>query len=208
MNLKRKPELMAPAGTLEKLKAAIDFGADAVYLGGHEFSLRAGSGNFSLPEMEEGLRIAHQAGRKVYVTVNILAHNSDIDRMPGYLKELNNLGVDGLIISDPGVLLLAREHCPGIPVTISTQANVTNYQSAEFYRQQGATRLVLARELSIEEIARIKGLVPVELEVFIHGAMCLSYSGRCWLSQAMTGRMPIGECAIPPHRYALVEEKR
>lgn len=210
MNLKRKPELMAPAGTLEKLKAAIDFGADAVYLGGHEFSLRAGSGNFSLPEMEEGLRIAHQAGRKVYVTVNILAHNSDIDRMPGYLKELNNLGVDGLIISDPGVLLLAREHCPGIPVTISTQANVTNYQSAEFYRQQGATRLVLARELSIEEIARIKGLVPVELEVFIHGAMCLSYSGRCWLSQAMTGRSAnLGECAHPcRYRYALVEEKR
>lgn len=207
---RRKPELVAPAGSMEKLKAAIDFGADAVYLGGHEFGLRAGAENFSLPEMEKGLQIAHRAGRRVYVTVNIFAHNCDIDRMPAYLTELNNIGVDGLIVSDPGVLLLAREFSPDVPVTISTQANVTNYQSAEFYRRQGASRLVLARELSIEEIARIRRTVPIEVEVFIHGAMCLSYSGRCWLSQAMTGRSANrGECAHPcRYRYALVEEKR
>ncbi|MGE5543330.1 MAG: peptidase U32 family protein, partial [Bacillota bacterium] len=205
-----KPELVAPAGNLEKLKAAVDFGADAVYLGGYEFSLRAMAGNFSLPEIKEGLRIAHLAGRRVYVTVNVFAHNHDIDRLPVYLKELSKLGVDGLIISDPGVLLLAQEFSPDLPVTISTQANVTNFKSAEFYRRQGASRLVLARELSIEEIARIKQSVPIELEVFIHGAMCLSYSGRCWLSQAMTGRSAnLGECAHPcRYRYALVEEKR
>lgn len=206
----RKPELVAPAGSLEKLKAAINFGADAVYLGGHEFGLRAGADNFSLPEMEEGLQIAHRAGRRVYVTVNIFAHNCDIDRMPAYLAELNDMGVDGLIVSDPGVLLLARKFSPDLPVTISTQANVTNFQSAEFYRRQGASRLVLARELSIDEIARIRRTVPIEVEVFIHGAMCLSYSGRCWLSQAMTGRSANrGECAHPcRYRYALVEEKR
>ena len=127
--------------------------------------------------------------------------------MPAYLKELNNIGVDGLIVSDPG-LLLAREFSPDLPVTISTQANVTNFQSAEFYRQQGASRLVLARELSIDEIARIRRTVPIEVEVFVHGAMCISYSGRCWLSQAMTGRSANrGECAHPcRYRYALVEE--
>lgn len=205
-----KPELMAPAGNLEKLKAAINFGADAVYLGGHDFSLRAMSGNFSMPEMEEGLKIAHQAGRKVYVTVNIFAHNRDLHRLPTYLSELNNLGVDGLIISDPGVLLLAQEFSPDLSITISTQANITNYQSAEFYRRQGASRLVLARELSIDEIAEIKRSVPIELEVFVHGAMCLSYSGRCWLSQAMTGRSAnLGQCAHPcRYRYVLQEEKR
>ena len=160
--------------------------------------------------MEEGLRIARQAERRVYVTVNIFAHNHDIDRLPAYLRELNRLGVDGLIVSDPGVMLLAKEHSPELPVIISTQANVTNYQSAEFYRRQGATRLVLARELGIDEITRIKRSVPIELEVFIHGAMCLSYSGRCWLSQAMTGRSAnLGECAHPcRYRYVLMEEKR
>lgn len=210
MECNHRPELIAPAGNLEKLKAAIDFGADAVYLGGHEFSLRAMAANFSLPEIKEGLQIARRAGRRVYVTVNIFAHNHDIDRLPAYLAELNNLGVDGLIISDPGVMLLAQEFSPDLPVTISTQANVTNFRSAEFYRRMGATRLVLARELSIEEIARIKRSVQIELEVFIHGAMCLSYSGRCWLSQAMTGRSAnLGQCAHPcRYRYTLMEEKR
>ncbi len=210
MNILHKPELVAPAGNLEKLKAAINFGADAVYLGGHDFSLRAMSDNFSIKEMNEGLKVAHQAGRKVYITVNILAHNRDLDRLPAYLKELNEIGVDGLIISDPGVLLLAKEYSPKLPITISTQANITNYQSAEFYRRQGASRLVLARELSIAEITEIKRLVPLELEVFVHGAMCLSYSGRCWLSQAMTGRSAnLGQCAHPcRYRYVLQEEKR
>ncbi len=210
MTVLMKPELIAPAGNIEKLKAALNFGADAAYLGGQEFGLRAMSDNFSPDDMAEGVKIAHDLGRKVYVTVNILAHNRDIEKLPEYLGDLQQLQVDGLIISDPGVLLLAREHAPRLPVSISTQANVTNYMSAEFYRRQGASRIVLARELTLDEIAQIKKKVDIDVEVFIHGAMCLSYSGRCWLSQAMTGRdANQGRCAHPcRYRYVLQEEKR
>ncbi|NLB18587.1 MAG: U32 family peptidase, partial [Syntrophomonadaceae bacterium] len=205
MTVLMKPELIAPAGNIEKLKAALNFGADAAYLGGQEFGLRAMSDNFSPDDMAEGVKIAHDLGRKVYVTVNILAHNRDIEKLPEYLGDLQQLQVDGLIISDPGVLLLAREHAPRLPVSISTQANVTNYMSAEFYRRQGASRIVLARELTLDEIAQIKKKVDIDVEVFIHGAMCLSYSGRCWLSQAMTGRdANQGRCAHPcRYRYVL-----
>ncbi|MGE5403396.1 MAG: peptidase U32 family protein [Candidatus Saccharibacteria bacterium] len=207
---RRKPELVAPAGNLEKLKAALDFGADAVYIGGQKFSLRAMAGNFSFSEMELAVCLAHKTGRRVYVTVNIFAHNRDIEELGGYITDLEKLGVDGLIASDPGVVLLARETCPNIPITISTQASVSNYLSAVHYKNIGAKRIVAARELSLPELAQIKERVDIELEVFIHGAMCLSYSGRCWLSQAMVGRdANRGECAHPcRYRYHLVEEKR
>ncbi len=208
--MRPKPELVAPAGNLEKLKTAIDFGADAVYLGGQNFSLRAMADNFILEDMVLGVEYAHDRGRKVYVTVNIFAHNRDIEQLPDYLNQLERLRVDGLIVSDPGVLLLVREYAPNLPITISTQANVTNYLSADFYRRQGASRVVLARELSIQEIAVIRQKIDIDLEVFVHGAMCLSYSGRCWLSQAMTGRSANqGKCAHPcRYRYVLQEEKR
>lgn len=207
---KGHPELVAPAGNLEKLKTALNFGADAVYLGGQEYSLRAMADNFSMEDLREGLGFAHDLGRRVYVTVNILAHNRDIEALPAYLDDLAGIGVDGLIISDPGVLILAQKHCPNTPVTMSTQSNITNYLSAGFYLQQGVKRLVLARELNMGEISEIKKRVPVELEVFIHGAMCLSYSGRCWLSEALTGRdANQGLCAHPcRYQYALLEEKR
>ncbi|NLV17230.1 MAG: U32 family peptidase [Syntrophomonadaceae bacterium] len=210
MTLLAKPELVAPAGNIEKLKAALNFGADAVYLGGQEFGLRAMSDNFSPGDMAEGVKVAHGQGRRVYVTVNIFAHNRDIEMLPEYLSDLQQLQVDGLIISDPGVFLQAKEYAPSLPVTVSTQANVTNYMSAEFYRRQGASRIVLARELTLAEIAYIKEKVAVDVEVFVHGAMCLSYSGRCWLSQAMTGRdANQGLCAHPcRYRYVLQEEKR
>ncbi|MGI6412763.1 MAG: peptidase U32 family protein [Syntrophomonadaceae bacterium] len=206
----KAPELVMPAGSLEKLETAVLFGADAVYLGGKEFSLRAFAGNFTLEEIHKGVIFAHQRNKKVYITVNIFAHNRDIDQLPAYLQKLAELQVDGLIISDPGVIRLAQTYAPGVPITVSTQANVTNYQSASFYRDLGATRIVLARELSLEEIAEIKNRVDVELEVFVHGAMCVSYSGRCLLSYYMTGRSANrGACAHPcRYSYSLMEEKR
>jgi putative protease len=205
-----RPELVLPAGDLEKLKTALMFGADAVYLGGKDFSLRAFAGNLSLSEMADGLEYAHTLGKKVYVTVNILAHNQDINSMPPYLEQLQQLGVDGLIISDPGVMRLAMKYAPGLPVTISTQANVSNYESAAFYYDLGARRVVLARELTLDEIADIKRRVDIELEIFVHGAMCVSYSGRCLLSHYMTGRSANqGACAHPcRYKYSVVEEKR
>lgn len=208
-NLK-KPELVLPAGDLEKLKTAIIFGADAVYIGGKEFSLRAYAGNFSLEEMKEGLAFAHAVNRKVYVTVNILAHNRDLKRMPAYLEKLEEMGVDGIIVSDLGVLRIANRYAPSIPKTISTQANVTNVETALFYKELGAKRIVLARELTLDEIAEIKRETGVEIEVFVHGAMCVAYSGRCLLSHYMTGRSANrGECAHPcRYQYVLEEEKR
>lgn len=199
-----------PAGSLEKLKTAVDFGADAVYLGGKEFSLRAFAGNLTLSEIEAGLSYARHRHKKVYITVNVLARNQDLKALPAYLEELQKMQVDGLIISDPGVLRLARRYAPGVPITISTQANVTNYEAAAFYRDQGAGRIVLARELSLQEIAEIKARVDIEAEVFVHGAMCVSYSGRCLLSHYMTGRSAnSGACAHPcRYRYQLLEEKR
>lgn len=203
-------ELLLPAGDLEKLKTAIIFGADAVYLGGKEYSLRAAAGNLTLQEMAEGLKFAHEKGKKVYVAANIFAHNDDLHGLPAYLEHLQELQVDGMIISDPGVMRLAQQYAPAIPITISTQANITNYEAAAFYKELGASRLVLARELSLDEIVKIKEKADIELEIFIHGAMCVSYSGRCLLSHYMTGRSAnSGACAHPcRYQYYMMEEKR
>jgi putative protease len=204
------PELILPAGDLEKLKTALLFGADAVYTGGKDFNLRAFAGNLTLAEMAAGVAYAHERGKKVYVTVNILAHNRDIYNLPPYLEELQQMRVDGMIISDPGVMRLANKYAGAIPITVSTQANVSNYESAALYRDLGATRIVLARELNLDEIIAIKRRVDIELEMFVHGAMCVSYSGRCLLSHYMTGRSAnSGACAQPcRYQYSVVEEKR
>ena len=204
------PELVLPAGTLEKLKTAVLFGADAVYFAGKEFGLRAYAGNLSRAEIEEGLAFAHSRKKKAYLAVNILAHNQDMHKLPAYLEEMANLQPDGFIISDLGVLRLAQKYAPSIPLTISTQANVSNYEAASFFQDLGARRIVLARELNLGEIEEIKKKSNVEIEIFVHGAMCVSYSGRCLLSCYMTGRNANqGACAHPcRYRYALVEEKR
>ena len=206
----KKPELVAPAGNLEKAEAAFIYGADAVYLGGTEFSLRALADNFTHEQMETVVEMAHQQGKKVYVTVNIIAHNHDLPRLPAYLQELEKLGVDGLIVSDLGVMRMAVEYAPSLPITVSTQASVANYAAARAYRDLGARRIVLAREVSWDGIKEICEKADVEVEVFIHGAMCVSYSGRCLLSSFMTGRSGNrGECAHPcRYRYYLREEKR
>ncbi len=204
------PELLAPAGNLEKLITAIHYGADAVYFGGKEFSLRAKAGNFSREDMEKGAEYAHTNQAKVYVTVNILAHNRDLTGLDKYLYSLRDIGVDGLIISDPGILEKAKEYVPELPIHLSTQANVTNHASANFWSKQGAVRLNLARELSLEEIKEIKRKCNAEVEVFVHGALCISYSGRCMLSNYMTDRdANKGHCSHPcRYSYALIEEKR
>lgn len=204
------PELLAPAGNYEKLVTAVHYGADAVYLGGKEFSLRAKAGNFSSDAMRAGVEHAHKHGVQVYVTINIFAHNQDLHRLPLYLAELKEIGVDGLIISDPGVLLIAQKTVPEMSIHLSTQANVTNYGSAAFWVENGVSRLNLARELSLVEIEEIRSEVNTELEVFVHGALCISYSGRCMLSNYLTGRdANKGSCAHPCRfNYALVEEKR
>ena len=204
------PELLAPAGDMERLKIALAYGADAVYLGGKNFGLRAFSENFSPEELHEACRYAHERGRKVYVTVNMFPHNADMEALPAYLKLLGEVGCDAILVADPGVFRTAREVIPAMPVHISTQANTTNWQSALFWQEQGAERVVLARELSLEEIKEIRAKTSLELECFIHGAMCVSYSGRCLMSAYMTGREANrGECAQPCRwRYALVEEKR
>ncbi len=204
------PELLAPAGNFEKLVTAIHYGADAVYMGGKEFSLRAKAGNFSYQAMEEAVRYAHQHGVKVYITINILAHNRDFAELDSYLLQLREAAVDGLIIADPGIFLRARQCVPDIPIHLSTQANVTNGQAARFWFAQGASRLNLARELSLDEIREVRESVGGELEIFVHGALCISYSGRCMLSNYMTGRdANKGSCAHPcRYSYSLVEEKR
>lgn len=204
------PELLAPAGNYEKLLTAVHYGADAVYLGGKKFSLRAKAGNFDDEEMRQGVKYAHDHGVKAYVTVNIIAHNRDLAGLDEYLVSLKNMDVDGIIISDPGILSYALKIVPSLPVHLSTQANVTNHASASFWINQGAVRLNLARELSLEEIKEIRGKVAGELEVFVHGALCISYSGRCMLSHYMTDRdANQGSCAHPCRfSYALLEEKR
>lgn len=208
----KKVELLAPAGNLEKLKMAVVYGADAVYLGGEEYGLRAYADNFSTSDMEEGIRFAHSMGRKVYLTVNIIPHNDDLKGMPEYLKQVRDMGVDAVILSDPGVLDIVRETVPGMEIHLSTQANNTNWRSALFWHRQGVKRVILARELSLEEIREIREKTPedLELEVFVHGAMCISYSGRCLLSNYMAGRdSNRGLCAHPCRwKYYLVEEKR
>lgn len=214
MNNKRqgKPELLVPASSLEVLKTAVIFGADAVYIGGEAFGLRAKAKNFSGEEMAEGIRFAHAHDVKVYVTANILAHNDDLEGARRYFEELKEMKPDALIISDPGMFMIAKEVCPEIDIHISTQANNTNYQTYRFWWQQGAKRVVSARELSLAEIRQIRDNIPKEMEIesFIHGAMCISYSGRCLLSNYFTGRdANRGACTHPCRwKYAVVEETR
>lgn len=207
-----KPELLIPAGSLEVLKTAVIFGADAVYIGGETFGLRAKAKNFSKEEMAEGIRFAHEHGAKVHVTANILAHNSDLAGAAEYFKELKELKPDAFIIADPGMFMLAKEICPEIDIHISTQANNTNYETFRFWHTQGARRVVTARELSLREIKEIREKIPdgLEIESFIHGAMCISYSGRCLLSNYFTGRdANQGACTHPCRwKYSVVEEKR
>lgn len=207
-----RPELLAPAGDLEKLKMAIIYGADAVFLGGEAFGLRASSKNFSIDQIKEGLEFAHNRGRKVYVTLNIIPHNEDMEGLPEYVKTLNDIGVDAVIVSDPGVVTVVKENAPNMEIHLSTQANTTNYLSANFWYKVGVKRIVLARELSMDEIKEIISKTPPELEIetFIHGAMCISYSGRCLLSNYMASRdANRGECAQSCRwKYNLVEEKR
>ena len=208
----RKPELLVPAGSLEVLKVAVTFGADAVYIGGEAFGLRAKAKNFTPEEMKEGIDFAHAHGVKVYVTANILAHNSDLTDAAAYFTELAALQPDALIIADPGLFMIARDVCPEIDIHISTQANNCNYGTFLFWHEQGASRVVTARELSLREIGEIRKRIPadMEIETFVHGAMCISYSGRCLLSAYMTGRSANeGACTHPCRwKYAVVEEKR
>ena len=208
----RKPELLVPASSLEVLKIAVIFGADAVYIGGEAFGLRAKAKNFSMEDMKEGIAFAHEHGVKVYVTANILAHNEDLEGVREYFRELKEIKPDALIISDPGVFMIAKEVCPEIERHVSTQANNTNYGTYQFWYHQGAKRVVSARELSLKEIKEIRANIPddLEIETFIHGAMCISYSGRCLLSNYFTGRdANQGACTHPCRwKYAVVEEKR
>lgn len=208
----RKPELLIPASSLEVLKTAVLFGADAVYIGGEAFGLRAKAKNFSKEEMKQGIEFAHAHGVRVHVTANILAHNYDLEGAARYFEELKELGPDALIIADPGMFTLAREICPGIDIHVSTQANNTNYMTYQFWHKLGAKRVVSARELSLREIREIREHIPedMEIESFIHGAMCISYSGRCLLSSFLTGRdANKGACTHPCRwKYALMEETR
>lgn len=208
--LKKKPELLAPAGNMEKCKIALLYGADAVYLGGNMFGLRAYANNFDSDEIREAVEFAHNLGKKVYVTVNIFAHNEDIEKLPEYLLQLADAGVDALLISDLGVWSIARQTVPDMPLHVSTQANTCNWAATKAWQELGAERVVLARELSIKEIAEINRKCDVELETFVHGAMCISYSGRCLLSSYLTGRDGNrGECAqVCRWKYQLVEETR
>lgn len=204
------PELVMPGGDLEKVKVAALFGADAVYMGGPNFSLRAYAGNLDSEKMSEAIAFLHQRGKKAYITVNIIAKNCDLKALPAYLEELAVLKPDSLIVSDLGIMRLARRYAPDLPLTISTQANVSNYEAAAAFVDLGAQRLVLARELNLEEIEEIRRKINIELELFVHGSMCVAFSGRCLLSHYMTGRSANqGACAHPcRYSYALQEEKR
>ena len=208
----KKPELLMPAGSLPVLKIAVIYGADAVYIGGEAFSLRAGAKNFTIDEIKEGIAFAHERGVKVYITANIYAHNRDLPEIEEYFKELSAVRPDGVLISDPGVFAVARRVMPDIDIHISTQANNTNYETFNFWYGLGVRRVVCARELSLAEIIEIKAHIPedMEIEAFVHGAMCISYSGRCLLSAYMTGRSANeGACTHPCRwKYALEEESR
>lgn len=210
--MNRHPELLIPASSLEVLRTAVTFGADAVYIGGEAYGLRAKAKNFSMEEMAEGIRFAHGHGVRVYVTANILAHNRDLEGAEAYFEELKKIGPDALIIADPGMFLTAREVCPDVDIHVSTQANNVNYKTFQFWQEQGAKRVVTGRELTLEEIREIREHIPdsLEIETFVHGAMCISYSGRCLLSNYFTGRdANQGACTHPCRwKYAVVEEKR
>ena len=208
----RKPELLVPASSLEVLKTAVRYGADAVYIGGEVFGLRAKAKNFTLEEMAEGVNFAHKHGVKVYVTANILAHNADLEPVKAYFNDLKKVNPDALIIADPAIFTIAKEILPEMELHISTQANNTNYGTYNFWWNLGAKRVVSARELSIKEIKEIREHIPddMEIETFVHGAMCISYSGRCLLSSFMAGRdANKGACTHPCRwKYAVVEETR
>lgn len=213
MNNKFKaPELLAPAGNLDKLRAAIEYGADAVYIGGEEFSLRQAADNFTIDEIKMGIEFAKKRNRKVYLTANIIPHNNDIDEYEKYLKEVKGIGIDAVILSDLGMFAITKEIAPDLDIHISTQANNVNYKSAKTWYEMGAKRVILAREMSLEEIKEIRERTEAELELeaFVHGAMCISYSGRCLLSNYMTGRDGnAGACAHPCRwKYYLMEEQR
>lgn len=206
----KKPELLAPAGNIEKLKMALTYGADAVYMGGEAYGLRAFSDNFSNEELKEAVEFAHSLNKKAYVTVNIFPHNEDLLNLPEFLKFLYDISVDSVIIADLGVYRIARQVVPQLPLHISTQANNTNWASVLCWQELGARRVVMARELALDEIKLIRNKTNIELEAFVHGAMCMSYSGRCLLSNYLTGRdSNRGQCAQPCRwKYSLVEEKR
>ena len=208
--MKKRPELLAPAGTMEKLQMALAYGADAAYLGGVQFGLRAFGGNFANEEIRAAVQLAHGAGKKVYVTVNVFPHNDDLVSLPDYLRFLAEVGADAVLVADLGVFMLVREAAPTLPVHISTQANNVNWRTVRAWQELGAARVVLARELSREEIREIRRHTSVELELFVHGAMCISYSGRCLLSSYFTGRdANRGACAQSCRwKYALVEMSR
>lgn len=205
-------ELLAPAGSLSKLKTAILFGADAVYVGGEDFSLRAAADNFTRPELCEGIKFAHNRNKKVYVAVNIVVRSNELEKIEEFSRFLYDSGADGVIVSDPGAFSIIKKAAPKLPIHVSTQANITNFESARIWYAMGASRVVLARELSFEEIAQIRENLPkeCEIETFVHGAMCVSYSGRCLLSNYMANRdSNRGECAQPCRwKYYLMEEKR
>ena len=210
--MRNKPEVLAPANSLEVLKTAVEYGADAVYIGGEMYGLRAKAKNFSAEDMKKGIAYAHERGKKVYVTANITAHNRDLEGVRAYFEELKTIRPDALIISDPGMFTIAKEVCPEIDIHISTQSNNVNYMTFRFWKEQGATRVVTARELSLEEIGDIRKNIPddFEIETFVHGAMCISYSGRCLLSHYFTGRdANLGACTHPCRwKYYIMEEKR
>lgn len=188
MITRKKPELLAPAGNLEKLKFAIHYGADAVYIGGQQFGLRSNAGNFTFDEMREGVAFANKYGAKVYVAANIIAHNENLEGLHEYFKELYDIGIAAVIVADPALIQACREAAPDLEVHISTQASVANWKTVEFWKNEGIPRVVLAREVSVEEIREMKEKVDIEIEAFIHGAMCISYSGRCVLSNHMSAR--------------------
>lgn len=210
--MNNKIELLAPAGSLTKLKYAIEYGADAVYIGGEEFSLRVASQNFTLPEIEEGIEYAHKRGKKVYITANIIPHNEDLEEFPSFVRQVSELGADAIIVSDLGMFSIVREVAPKLDIHISTQANNTNYMSAKMWYNLGAKRVILARDLSLKEVGEIREKIEPqqELECFVHGAMCVSYSGRCLLSNFLTHRdANKGACSHPCRwKYYLMEEKR
>lgn len=210
--MNKKVELLAPAGDLEKLKTAIIYGADAVYVGGESFGMRTAAKNFSSEEMIEAVEFCHDRGKKIYVTLNIIPHNEDFEGLKEYLLFLDKISVDAVIVADPGILMMVKEHIPNMEIHLSTQANNTNFYSARFWYNQGIKRVVTARELSFEEIRQFRDSIPkdMEIESFVHGAMCISYSGRCLMSNYMTSRdANRGSCAHPCRwKYSLVEEKR
>ena len=212
MGIKEKPELLAPAGNLEKLKIAIEYGADAVYIGGEEFSLRVAADNFTNDEIKQGVDFAKARGKKVYLTANIIPHNKDIDEYGRFLRDVKDLGLDAVILSDLGMFDVTKELAPELEIHISTQANNVNYRSAQKWYEMGAKRVILAREMSLDEISEIRRRTDkdLELEAFVHGAMCISYSGRCLLSNYMAGRDGNGGACAHPCRwkYYLMEEKR